>query len=83
MDTSQRGSRSELEMAVFLYRGNCELPDESAGLIEKRYRMVRDGDAGSDYDCDCQCVEGDSFFGISILAKLQTIPDDYYEAAKN
>ena len=44
--------------------------------------MVRDGDAGSDYDCDCQCVEGTPFFGISILAKPQTIPDDYYEAAK-
>ena len=25
---------------------------------------------------------GTPFFGISILAKLQTIPDDYYEAAK-
>ena len=32
---------------------------KSAGLIEKD--IVRDGDAGSDYDCDCQCVEGDSF----------------------
>lgn len=47
-----------------------------------RYYMVWICRISDDYTIVANVWRGTPFFGVSILAKLQTIPKDYYEAAE-
>lgn len=55
---------------------------KSAGLIEKDIVWFGTATLALITIVIANVWRGTPFFGISILAKLQTIPDDYYEAAK-
>lgn len=55
---------------------------ESLGIIQKNILWLGKANTAMAAIIVADVWRGVPFFGISILAKLQTLPDDYYEAAE-